>query len=263
MPGEENQGSSLSPEYRIALNSRYSRSPYSRFVEESASSSESDSIWLISLSDLLTLLLVFFVFFLTTRTMTSQKNTEEQSREVAAPVSQNKPQAPSDDKPSDNKLENEAAIMIRELNGADGITVRAAQGEIVITLKERITFLPGEAEVLAASEPVLNTISLIIERNPSFAVEIDGHTDNRPISTRLYPSNWELSVARATAVLRYFINRCGIDPSRFIVRGNADLRPLVPNDTPEQRSENRRVEIRLKEIANPLQVDVGYPTARF
>ena len=103
--------------------------------------------------------------------------------------------------------------------------------------------------MLSSSEPALDTISRIIQRNPSLAVEIDGHTDNTPISTRLYPSNWELSVARATAVLRYFINRCGMDPSRFIVKGNADLRPIAPNDTPEQRSENRRVEIRLKESA--------------
>jgi len=247
MPEGESQGRTLSPKYGTARNSRYSRSPYLRFVEESASSSESDSIWLISLSDLLTLLLVFFVFFLTARTTASHKNTEEQSREVTAPINQSKPQVPSD-----KKLKDEAATMVRELNGANGITVQAARGEIVITLREHITFLPGEAEVLASSEPVLNTISGIIQRNPSFAVEIDGHTDNTPISTRLYPSNWELSIARATAVLRYFINRCGIDPSRFIVKGNADLRPLVPNDTPEQRSDNRRVEIRLKEIATPL-----------
>jgi chemotaxis protein MotB len=250
MPLEENQGRTLSPKYGTARNIRYSRSPYARLIEESASHPESDSIWLISLSDLLTLLLVFFVFFLTARTTASHKNTEEQSREVVAPMSQSKPQVPSDN--NDTKLRDEVATMIRELNGADGITVHTARGEIIITLKERITFRPGEAEVLASSEPVLNTISLIIHRNQSFAVEIDGHTDNIPISTRLYPSNWELSVARATAVLKYFINRCSIDPSRFIVRGNADLRPLVPNDTQEQRSENRRVEIRLKEIVAPL-----------
>jgi chemotaxis protein MotB len=245
MPEEENQGRTLSPKYGAARNSKFSGSPYLRFVEESASSPDSDSIWLISLSDLLTLLLVFFVFFLTARTTVSHKNTEEQSREVVAPKDQSKPQVLSD-----NKLKDEAATVVRELKGADGITVQAAQGEIVITLRERITFWPGEAEVLASSEPSLDTISRIIQRNPSFAVEIDGHTDNTPISTRLYPSNWELSVARATAVLRYFINRCGIDPSRFIVKGNADLRPLAPNDTPEQRSENRRVEIRLKEVAS-------------
>jgi chemotaxis protein MotB len=253
MPEEADQVRTLSPRHRAARFRRFSGSPYQGFVEESSSSPDTDSIWLISLSDLLILLLVFFFFFLTARTTASHKNVEEQGRVSAVPVDQAKPQAinekPKDEQMLSDKLRDEAATVVRELEGADGITIQAAHGEIVITLRERITFSPGEAEVLSSSEPALDTISRIIQRNPSLAVEIDGHTDNIPISTRLYPSNWELSVARATAVLRYFINRCGIDPSRFIVKGNADLRPIAPNDTPEQRSENRRVEIRLKESA--------------
>ncbi|KJU82777.1 OmpA/MotB domain-containing protein, partial [Candidatus Magnetobacterium bavaricum] len=74
-------------------------------------------------------------------------------------------------------------------------------------------------------------------------------TDNIPIKTALYPSNWELSAARATSVLRYFIAKHAIEPDRLYVKGNADSRPLVPNNTPEQRAQNRRVEIRLKEIS--------------
>jgi chemotaxis protein MotB len=223
---------------------RVVRSPYRGCATASKASPDSDSVWLLTLSDLLTLLLVFFVFFLTMRTAETHRETKKQTADMAVPISQG--QFP--DRVSGDSPRNQTTSAVRELNATDGISVPAAQGEIIITLKERVTFRPGEAEVLPSSEPVLKTISQVIERMPSCSVEIDGHTDNAPISTRLYPSNWELSVARATAVLKHFINRHGIDPSRLSVKGNADLRPLVPNDSPEHRAENRRVEIRLREM---------------
>jgi chemotaxis protein MotB len=99
---------------------------------------------------------------------------------------------------------------------------------------------------LQASVPLIAGIAEIIRTNPSYTVEIDGHTDTVPIHTSRFPSNWELSVARATSVLKYFIDVQGMDPSRFYVKGNADQRPVAPNDTPEQRAQNRRVEIRLR-----------------
>jgi len=92
----------------------------------------------------------------------------------------------------------------------------------------------------------MGEIAESIRKNPSYTVEIDGHTDNLPIHTPHYPSNWELSEARATSVLKCFIDTYGIDPSRFYIRGYADRRPLVSNDSPEHRAQNRRVEIRLK-----------------
>jgi chemotaxis protein MotB len=238
MPVEHVQEGSAGQAARIL------KSPYRRLISPPRPSQDSDSIWLLTLSDLLTLLLVFFVFFLTVRTAETHKETRTQTTAIALPVNQE--QFPH--RPDKDISRSERASAVRELNSMDGISVQDVRGEILITLNERVTFRPGEAEVLPASEPVLETISRIIKDTPSFSVEIDGHTDNTPISTRLYPSNWELSVARATAVLRHFINTCGIDPSRFSVKGNADLRPLVPNDTHEHRAENRRVEIRLREV---------------
>jgi chemotaxis protein MotB len=67
------------------------------------------------------------------------------------------------------------------------------------------------------------------------------------IRTSLYPSNWELSAARAMSVLKYFMNNHGINPSRLSIKGYADQQPMAPNDTPENRAQNRRVEIRLRE----------------
>jgi chemotaxis protein MotB len=146
------------------------------------------------------------------------------------------------------KMRSEMNSLIRDLKMEQDVSVETIRKGIVITMKENVTFRPGEAEILKDSGPVLDNIAGIIRRHPSYAVEIDGHTDNVPIKSRLYPSNWELSVARAASVLRYFIGVHGIDPSHLSIKGNADHRPVAPNDTPEQRAQNRRVEIRLREL---------------
>jgi chemotaxis protein MotB len=119
-------------------------------------------------------------------------------------------------------------------------------------MKEKVTFNPAEAEIIQSSGPILSNIAEIIKEHPSFLVEIEGHTDNIPIKTSHYPSNWELSVARATNVLKFFIDNHSIDPSRFSVKGSADQKPVASNDSPENRAKNRRVEIRLKESGNEI-----------
>jgi chemotaxis protein MotB len=136
--------------------------------------------------------------------------------------------------------------MVISLGLGDQVLIQAGPQEILITMKEHITFGMGEAEVLKSSEPILDTIAEMVKRYPSFQVEIDGHTDDLPIKTGRFPSNWELSVARAASVLKYLINGHGLDPSRFTIKGNGEQRPLSPNHTVEQRAQNRRVEIRLK-----------------
>jgi len=142
---------------------------------------------------------------------------------------------------------NEMNSDIQRLAMEGDVSVAAHDKDIVITLKEHVSFRPGEAETLETSEPILDDIADVIQRHPGFFVEINGHTDNIPIQTTRYPSNWELSVARATSVLKYFISRHGIDPSRLSIKGNADKKPVASNDTPENRARNRRVEIRLRE----------------
>jgi chemotaxis protein MotB len=72
---------------------------------------------------------------------------------------------------------------------------------------------------------------------------VEGHTDDTPIQSSSYPSNWELSTARAGSVVRYFIEEGKLPASKFMAVGFAETRPLVPNDTPENRSKNRRVNI--------------------
>ncbi len=112
---------------------------------------------------------------------------------------------------------------------------------IRLILKDKVLFDSGSAEIKPEYKPILDKIAEILKEidNP---VEVEGHTDSIPINTRRFPSNWELSTARAGSVVRYFISK-GLDPSRFKAVGYADTRPIAPNTTPEGREKNRRIEI--------------------
>lgn len=220
---------------------------YSNLIARSKSSADNDENWLITLSDLMTLLLVFFVMFFAVA-----NNAGKDKKQAEPPVKELQPVAAAKTpaQATAEKMKAEMASTINNLGMKEDVSVQAGNSEIIITMKERLTFKPAEADMLGSSDPVMEKVAKLIKENPSFIVEIDGHTDNVPIKTSTYPSNWELSVARATSVLKYFINRHGIEPSRFYIKGNADQRPVVPNTSPELRAQNRRVEIRLKEI-NP------------
>ena len=237
---EKNSGISILSQHETSA-----RLLYGGLISQSETSVDSDNNWLITLSDVLTLLLVFLIMFLimTKNTTGYEKAKHDNSHNIVLP---------------EDNLEYETGIIGRgirdeitsKINNLDlggEVSVLATSRGIIITMREKVTFRPGEAEILISSKPVLDNIAEIIQRHPNFLVEIDGHTDNIPIKTHLFPSNWELSVARATSVLKYFINYQSINPSRLSIKGNADQKPIVPNDTPENRAKNRRVEIRLKE----------------
>jgi chemotaxis protein MotB len=204
-----------------------------------------DGTWLITLSDVFTLLLVFFITFLVMTKHSTSSEKIDNDHKSAPFVHVNQPVVgPGVIK---SRLADEIAGNIDFLNMGEEISVIATRREIIISMKEKITFRPGEADILRESRPLLDKIADIIQKYPNFLVEIDGYTDNTPINTSLFPSNWELSVARATSVLKYFIHFHSINPSRLSIKGNADQEPIAPNDTPENRARNRRVEIRLKE----------------
>ncbi|UCD34757.1 MAG: OmpA family protein [Nitrospiraceae bacterium] len=207
-------------------------------------SGDDDNNWLVSFSDVLSLLLVFFIMFfvLTKNPGNVSEEAVPQEQEIALPVQEPFPtESPSEEK----KIEQEVASGFTSPDLGRDLSVSSTDREIIVTVGERITFMPGEAELLPGFMPVLDHIAAVLEGHPRVQVDIIGHTDNVPIHTPLYPSNWELSVARATSVLAYFIQERSLDPSRFSVSGYGDQRPTVPNNTPDERAQNRRVEIRL------------------
>ncbi len=112
---------------------------------------------------------------------------------------------------------------------------------------EGVNFETGKADILPQFVAVLDRAGQILKQTPDIKVELAGHTDPREINTREFPSNWELSRARAEAVREYLVEKCGIAPGRLTANGYADTQPIAPNDSPEGMARNRRTEFRILE----------------
>ena len=113
---------------------------------------------------------------------------------------------------------------------------------VYIDIQETILFDSAKAELKENGKDALGTLSGLFDLFDNELI-IEGYTDNVPISTEVFPSNWELSVARAVSVIRYLTEEHGISPQRLSARGFGEHRPLVPNDSKENRALNRRVNI--------------------
>ena len=125
----------------------------------------------------------------------------------------------------------------------DTVTFRTDQRGLVVTVVTDNVLYPLDSAVLQPEgRTVLDALATALAGLPN-DLSIEGHTDNTPITGGPYPTNWELSTARATAVLRYLIDAHHIDPNRLSATGYADTRPLVPNTTEARQALNRRVEI--------------------
>jgi chemotaxis protein MotB len=127
------------------------------------------------------------------------------------------------------------------------ITVTQLKDKLSVNLVEKILFDSGSAEIKKNGKTVLDRVAEILQKVTDKQVRVEGHTDNVPISARLaerFPSNWELSTARATTVARYLQGK-GLDPKLLSASGYSEYRPVSPNDTDEGKAKNRRIEIAL------------------
>jgi chemotaxis protein MotB len=120
------------------------------------------------------------------------------------------------------------------------VTMRITTEGLVISLHEAGFFPSGSAEVRAASIPMLSSLAKTLPTGP---LRIEGHTDNVPIHTAQFATNWELSTARATAIARLLLDRGPIDPANVSAAGYAEFHPVASNATEEGRARNRRVDI--------------------
>lgn len=127
------------------------------------------------------------------------------------------------------------------------ITLSEDERGVALSFHGNILFDPGGTTLRKKAYSVLDIIADAIETCPN-DILIMGMTDNTPIKSKIYPSNWELSVYRGLSVLDYFLKEKKLSPSRFSVGGYGDSKPLYPNNTPENRSQNRRVEIIFKHL---------------
>lgn len=140
------------------------------------------------------------------------------------------------------RLSEQLGEAARRLGIISGIQIRSDEHTITISLSDNLLFDSGSAELKPGSQDVLREVAAVLRDLPN-EIRVEGHTDNVPVNNPEYPTNWELSAARATVVARFLIEQGGIPANRIHIAGYADTEPIAPNDTPEGRALNRRADI--------------------
>ena len=123
------------------------------------------------------------------------------------------------------------------------IEVSVEKGVVYISLADKLLFKSGSYQVTDRAKEILGKVALIVKDKPNFECMVEGHTDNVPIKNPVLQDNWDLSVKRATSIVRILQNDYGIDPSRLVASGRGEYVPLTGNDTAEGRQTNRRTRI--------------------
>lgn len=157
-------------------------------------------------------------------------------------------------------LSDELAVTTLELGIPDQVQVRLLDDGVVISLSDNLLFAPASAAINERAPVVLDRIAEVLGEMDN-AIRIEGHTDDIPVNSGAFVSNWELSTARATAVLRYFVDRGAMAPERVHAAGFAEFRPIADNTTPDGRAQNRRADVVIMYDANDLPEPLESPVA--
>ncbi|EQB35683.1 MULTISPECIES: flagellar motor protein MotS [Virgibacillus] len=233
--------------------------------------------WMVTYSDMVTLILVFFILLFSMSQIDLEKfeaisksfrndmifdsysslvplehpsrnqETETLTKEIALPSMDD-----LEEKSSLDRLMQEVNTYLNDNNLNEVIAANRTDQGVELILQERILFASGEAEILDEGKPFLDKIGSLLLELPNH-IYVEGHTDNRPIANYRYPSNWELSGARASSVIRYLLQENNLDSNRFSSVGYADTQPIVPNDSADNWSKNRRVEIVILELEETIR----------
>ncbi len=208
--------------------------------------------WMATFSDLLSLMLTFFVLLFAMKSVDQGKLEEALGyfRQGGIGVLRSgidMPVMPPDSKVFDPRVikqfsPSEVQKMFNNKRIHGQVSVRTEAKGTVISVSSGLLFPSGQSILRPEAEAVLDEIVLMTQ-GATYEIQVEGHTDNLPIRSSLYASNWELSVARAGSVVRYMLKDGKLEPKRFSVVGFGDSKPLAKNDTPENRSKNRRVDI--------------------
>lgn len=208
--------------------------------------------WMATFSDLLSLMLTFFVLLFAMKSIDAGKLDEtlgyfRQGGIGILRAGNDMPVMPPDAKIVDPNIikmfsPDEVQRSFNNMRIHGEMKLRTEKKGTVFSIASAGFFLSGQAVLRQESIEILDEIVLLTQ-GAIYEIQVEGHTDNLPLKSSLYLSNWELSVARASSVVRYMLKDGKLDPKRFSVIGYGDSRPLVKNDTPENRSKNRRVDI--------------------
>jgi chemotaxis protein MotB len=231
--------------------------------------------WMVTFADLMALMMTFFVLLYSFSKIDEAKyreivnalgqgfgaqwvrksmNTSQVGPEagiVAPPVPTETPTPAK--KPKGNWLDSQAAllaelrkVMAKEID-AGLVSMVADDKNVIIRFPERVAFASGSATINADFGIILDPVGKVL-RQTRGQIKVAGHTDDQPIATPRFRSNWELSAARAVSLLHLLQEHEAIDPKRLTAVGHADTRPLAPNTTPDNRAKNRRVEIVVSDL---------------
>jgi len=208
---------------------------------------EKESGWLISFVDILTLLLTLFVLLLAFNQLSQREQPRHDAPPAPTPVA-----TPAHDIPPPQPAtaaEPSADFTVPQ-DIRDKVDMIATSSEVNLVIKDDVLFDEGSPNLKTAGAAVLTRIAQLLAEN-DYPVSVEGHTDNIPIHTAQFPSNWELSTFRASTVTRYFIEH-GIAVDRLRAIGYADTHPIADNGTAAGRARNRRVSLVIHVNASPV-----------
>lgn len=230
---------------------------------------EDSGTWLMTYGDLVTLLLVFFVLL-----YTMTPGVEEQAfnsfisyfqqhsgffpdNSSLTTDLQNNPNPEQVDEFLEEQMERWQAMAEFAENAAqmEGVEIEATKEGFLITLDDSVAFRSGSSDLLDSAKEILDEVAKSIDNN-RWEVEVQGHTDNIPISGgNIHQTNWHLGAARSVSVLQYLQSLANLNPQDFKATSYGEYRPVAENTTPEGRRKNRRVEIYLKDKKNKSVAD--------
>lgn len=203
---------------------------------------------MVTFSDMVTLLLTFFVLIVAMSEVEIKRFKEVisyfQGAESVMEQPLNVPDPSVNSKRDEKRKEKGQRLLTPVSEEIDGkIEMNRTEKGVHVVINDSLMFDPGQAVLKEEARPVLEILASRVTPNVQTIV-VEGHTDAQPIATAQYPSNWELSGARATAVVR-FMSRISdnIEPHRFVAMGYGAFQPVASNETPGGRAKNRRVEI--------------------
>lgn len=211
---------------------------------------DDSNAWLLTYADAVTLILAFFVMLISFSRIDIPL-----FEQVAAGIKDNlsKREVTEEDRPMEVlKVEVQEVVFAMQ---ADQVKVETDRDGVVIEINGSAFFRPGSADILPSALPALQNMAatVLAPKYEGFFIEVEGHTDDDPISTPRYPSNWELSAGRASAVVRAFIDMGGMGVAeRMKAIGYAETRPKFPNrdvngaPIPVNQAANRRIEIHVR-----------------
>jgi len=222
---------------------------------------DDDATWLVTYADLMTIMLVFFVLLYTLAFFEKEQyrhavetikvQIEEDENLIGLMELMEIPETADTQitieditglHSREKSLFENITKFARKSKQTDNISTRILDGKIIVSIKGKALFVSGSADVNKAATSIFDEIIQILDDYPEYNINIKGHTDNIPIKSGEFHSNWELSARRAVNVINYFMSK-GIDASRFIAAGYGEYFPRASNDTPQGRAKNRRIEI--------------------